>query len=99
MSYLDIDEILSEDDRVPVVFNVRAADMGKDHYAPTLPDLHHALAHTGHLNPNLEENHLPEGERIEVPLWLAEVLQKTGVVREVALKAKLSLRCSQLLSC
>jgi hypothetical protein len=29
MSYLDIDEILSKDDRVPVIFNVGAEDLNR----------------------------------------------------------------------
>ncbi len=62
---LDIHAILSEEERIPVKFK-------------------HAARHMNHLNPNYDTNNmddndedeLPEGTKVELPLWLALNLHK-----------------------
>ena len=49
MSFLDIDEILNEEERIPVTFKGEAMALG-------------------HLDSNVESEHLPQGSRVEIPL-------------------------------
>lgn len=61
MRFLDIDLILSEDERIPCKFTVDVSDLG-------------------HLDSANEDDDLPEGSRVELPLWLAKFFAATNVV-------------------
>lgn len=61
MRYLDIDLILSEDERIPCKFLVDAKDLG-------------------HLDATNEDEDLPDGARVELPLWLAKSFSKNKMV-------------------
>ena len=58
MSYLDIDHILAEEERLPCLFNVDANNMGV-------------------LDPSIRSPHLLAGSKVDMPLWLAQVLGKS----------------------
>ena len=61
-SFLDIDTLLSEEERLPCIFSTDC---------PTL----------GHLDKNnADEQVLPKGSKVELPLWLAEFLANKGMV-------------------
>jgi GINS complex subunit 3 len=50
MRYVDIDLILSEDERIPCKFSLDADKLG-------------------HLDPTNEEEYLPTGSVVDLPLW------------------------------
>lgn len=63
--YLDIDTLLSEEERVPCVFRIEVPGLG-------------------FLDPSNDETYLPEGARVELPLWMAEtLLSKRMVIMEL----------------
>lgn len=55
MSYLDIDTILCDEERLPCHFLLEASDLG-------------------FLDSTIESPDLPEGSRVELPMWMALVL-------------------------
>ncbi len=55
MRYLDVNLILSEEERLPVTFESQAYGLG-------------------HLDTNSNEQDLPAKSKIELPVWLAQVL-------------------------
>lgn len=57
MRYLDIDEILSEEERVPCVFQLDASGLGS-------------------LDPTNHSPDLPAHSKVELPLWLTQVLSE-----------------------
>lgn len=62
LGYFCAEAILAEEDRVPVVFRSKAANLG-------------------FLDPGCQDEDLPEGSRVEVPLWLARALEAKNMVR------------------
>jgi GINS complex subunit 3 len=61
MSYLDIDEILSEEERIPCVFSIDATGLGNLDSTNELPDL-------------------PAHSKVELPLWLAQMLSEKNMI-------------------
>eukprot|EP01031_Cornospumella_fuschlensis_P029507 gene29507-35615_t len=59
--FLDLDTLLSEEERVPCVFKLE------------IPGL-------GFLDPNNDHSTLPAGARVELPLWMAQVLFRKGMI-------------------
>lgn len=63
--YYDIDDILSEETRVPTRFLVNASQLG--HFVPG--------------NEVQRVQNLPKGTKLELPLWLSKILEEKSMVR------------------
>lgn len=64
-NYYDIDDILSEETRVPTRFLVNASQLG--HFVPG--------------NEVQRITNLPKGTKLELPLWLSKVLEEKSMVQ------------------
>lgn len=73
MSYLDIDQILYEEERVPCVLQVDAYQMGFLDSSISNTNTNNNTDNNNNDNNNIFED-LPENTRIELPLWLVLAL-------------------------
>jgi GINS complex subunit 3 len=64
-NYYDIDDILSEETRVPTQFLVNASQLG--HFVPG--------------NEVQRVQNLPKGTKLELPLWLSKILEEKSMVQ------------------
>ncbi len=69
-----LDQVLSEEERVPCIFLSDVADLG---FLDTSSNFHHQIEAAGQ---SRHQQNLQAGSRVELPLWLARDLSRHGFV-------------------